>query len=578
MLPSSPCAHDGALSALECGLTAIAIVAPFAWPQLGCKFFARLEAAFGRLARKKTLAVISTGLSVLFLRLAILPAFPVPEPFMPNDFSFLLAADTFAHGRLANPTPAMWTHFESVHISMQPTYGSMYFPGQGLLLAAGKILSGHPWSAVLISSALMCAGICWMLQAWLPPGWALLGGLLAVLRLGLFSYWVNTYSSGGTTIALGGALVLGSLPRLKKTVRLRYGLWMAIGIMLLILTRPWEGMILCLPVAAVLAHWVLFGKNRPQPIKLLQLASLPLAMIAASLIWLGYYDYRVYGNPFTLPYTVNRTTYATSPYFIWQPLRPEPVYRHQEMRMFYEWESKGFSQSHSRLAFISNNLKTVWRNTQFFAGFALLPPLLMAPSLFRDRRIRFLLLCLPLLMAGSLIMNFVLPHYIAPFTAIFYAIGLQAMRYLRVWRPEGKPVGAAIVRLTVALCVALAAMRSWAGPLKIEVPESSSGTWFWMWFGPGHFGSERAQVKDFLERLPGKQLAIVRYARQRDPTSQWVYNSADIDDSKVVWAGEVDPASDRELISYYHDRKVWLVEPDETPARVVLTQLPTVER
>jgi hypothetical protein len=51
--------------------------------------------------------------------------------FLPDDFSFLLAGDTFAHGRLTNPTPAMWTHFETIHITMQPTYQSMYFPGRG---------------------------------------------------------------------------------------------------------------------------------------------------------------------------------------------------------------------------------------------------------------------------------------------------------------------------------------------------------------------------------------------------------------------------------------------------------------
>src|SRR6202035_141177 len=107
-----------------------------------------------------------------------------------------------------NPTPAMWTHFETIHVSMHPTYMSMYFPGQGLLLAASKVLTGHPWYGVLCMSALMCAAICWMLQAWLPPTWALLGGMLAVLRIGLFSYWIDTYHGGGSLVALGGALVL----------------------------------------------------------------------------------------------------------------------------------------------------------------------------------------------------------------------------------------------------------------------------------------------------------------------------------------------------------------------------------
>lgn len=568
MLPPSATAHDGALSALDCGLTAIAFAVSFLWPRLGFKSFARVESVCGRFARRKGLAVVSVGLGALLLRLAILPVFPVPVPFMPNDFSFLLAGDTFARGRLANPTPAMWTHFESIHISMQPTYASMYFPGQGLLLAAGKILLGNPWYGVLISTALMCAGICWMLQAWLPPGWALLGGVLAILRLGLFSYWINTYSGGGALIALGGALVLGSLPRLKNTPKLRYGLLMAIGVILLALIRPWEGMLLCLPVAAVLGHWVFFGKNRPQPLKLLKLASVPLALIVAALAWLGYYDYRAFGNPLTLPYTVNRATYGIAPYFVWQPLRPEPAYRHQEMRSFYEWESKGFSNVHSRAALLTGDIKTAWLAIQFFAGFALLPPLLMLPQLFLDRRIRFLVLCVLVLMAGALIMLYVLPHYLAPFTAAFYAIGLQGMRHLRLWTPEGKPAGAAIVRLTVTLCIVLAGIRLFAGPLKVDVPDGPGGSWFWMWYGPEHFGTERARIETYLEHLSGNQLAIVRYAHKRDPQDQWVYNSADIDGSKVVWAGEVDPTSDRDLLNYYRDRKVWLVEPDEAPAKV----------
>src|SRR6202035_3207752 len=154
---------------------------------------------------------------------------------------------TFAHGRLTNPTPAMWTHFETMHVSMTPTYSSMFFPAQGLVLAAGKVLFGHPWYGMLCATALMCAAICWMLQGWLPPSWALLGGLLAVLRVGLFSYWINMYTGAGSVSALGGALVLGALPRLIKSASLRDGLLLAIGILVLANSRPYEGLLLCLP-------------------------------------------------------------------------------------------------------------------------------------------------------------------------------------------------------------------------------------------------------------------------------------------------------------------------------------------
>ena len=253
------------LMLIEGGFIALAIAVAFCWPSLGSKYFSRIEQLFGRLARRQGSAVATVGVTALLLRLAILPLCPVPNPFIPNDFSFLLASDTFASGRLTNPTPAMWTHFESIHITMKPTYMSMYFPAQGLVLAAGKVLFGRPWFGVLCASAMMCASICWMLQAWLPPTWALLGGMLAVLRLGLFSYWINTYSGGGSIAALGGALVLGALPRLMRTARLRYSLLLATGLILLATTRPYEGILLCIPVATVLGHWIFRRKEPPDP-------------------------------------------------------------------------------------------------------------------------------------------------------------------------------------------------------------------------------------------------------------------------------------------------------------------------
>jgi len=569
MVESSAPNTSVTLPLLEFSFTLIAIAAAFCAPRMLSTSFLRIENAFGRLARRQGLAVVVVGLAAVVLRLAILPFIPIPIPFVTDDFSFLLAADTFGLGRLTNPTPAMWAHFETMHETMRPTYMSMYFPSQGLALAAGKLLFGHPWFGLLLVTALMCAAICWMLQAWLPPTWALLGGFLAVIHLGLFTYWINTYHSGGSISALGGALILGALPRLKKTAHFRYGLLIAMGIVLLAYTRPYEGMLLCLPVAVALGHWVVYGKTRPRPAILLRRAALPLVLLVAAGGWLGYYDYRAFGSPTTLPYTVNRATYAMAPYFVWQSQRPEPVYRHAVMRSFYYvCELDFYNRIHSLSGYpVQSLVKAVWA-THFYTGIALLPPLAMLWWVAKDRRLRFLVICIGIMIAGMAIQIYLIPHYIAPFTAAFYAIGLQAMRHLRVWRPEGKPVGMTLARLCVIVCLVMVGMRLYAGPLHLRLSEFPVTNWNFEWYGPDHFGTERVRVVGQMAQLPGKQLMLVRYSAKHNPMQEWVYNAPDIDGSKVIWAREMDASNNAELIQHYKDRQAWLVEPDKLPAVV----------
>ena len=72
----------------------------------------------------------------------------------------------------------------------------------------------------------------------------------------------------------------------------------------------------------------------------------------------------------------------------------------------------------------------------------------------------------------------------------------------------------------------------------------------------------RAKIQADLESMPGQHLVIVRYSGAYTTDREWVFNEADIDHARVVWAREINGVDLSPLLSYFRGHKVWLVEPD----------------
>ncbi len=514
-------------------------------------------------AGKPLLACIIACLLPIGFRLLLLFWHPVPYPTVQDEFSYLFAGDTFASGRLTNATHPMWEHFETFQILEHPTNASKYPPGQGLTLALGQALTGVPWAGVLLSVGCLCGVLCWMLQGWLNPVFAFTGALLVGVRLGLFSYWMNSYW-GGAVAAIGGALVLGAIPRIwnPSSHRFRDAAILCFGLGILANSRPFEGLILAASACGMLA-WGLY-KSAPSATagswirQLILPAVVVLLPIGAAML---YYNYRVTGHASQFPYQVHESQYAVAGALLWHEPHPIPAYRHEIYRKFWvDWDLGEFNRARSN--WVANYVANLLINAWFIAGSGLLAfAAICVPHPNRNFADKWTYPMLMIFLAGLASEKFILPHYAAPACGLFYLRFMNACQNLWTWRPGDWRAGALLSTLA---CAYLAIEAPFDGALYTRARDE--------------FGARRRATEQRILNVPGKHLVFVRYLPDHRVHHEWVYNSANLDSARIVWARSLSVESDRRLMSYFPGRKVWKLQPDGPSADLSIDPAAAVER
>jgi hypothetical protein len=509
---------------------------------------ARLEVHAFRLAKNTLWAMAFIAALPVVLRLALLPRFPAPTPSGADDFSYILLADTIRHFRLANPVHPMHRFFEAVFILQQPSYSSIYPLGQGLILGIAWLLFGQPWVGVVISVAALCAGVYWMLRGWTTPGWALVGGLLAVCEFGPLNEWMNLYW-GGAVSGVAGCLVFGALPRLQTDGR-RAAALLGLGLGLQAITRPYEFVLLAVCVGV----WLVWTRVPTRAAGIAAAAFAPFVLLTLA------QNKAVTGSFLTMPYQLSRYEYGVPTTFTFQPnptphrpLTPEQQLDYQAQSIIHGESTDTFASWWARL----------WDRVHFYRFF-FYPPLYLVLPLFllslRYFRFAWLAATAALIAVGDNFYPYFYPHYIAALTCVFVLMAVTALDRLSRWNSFAARV---ILYLCAAQFVFWYGLHCGSEPLLMTAGRFDTGDFI-------NYGDPegRIRINRELADTAGKELVFVRYGPQH-MFHEWIHNDANIDAADVVWAADLGEEEDEKLKAYYPSRSAWIVEPDAKPPRLI---------
>ena len=505
-------------------------------------------------------------LAPLVIRAALLPLAGIPSPMVMDEFSYLLGADTFAMGRLANPPVPVPEAFRALYVLTTPGYGSIYPPAQAAVMAFGQVVLGHPWWGVFVSVGLMAATTWWMVRGFASQGWALAIALLTGLQLGVFTYWINSYW-GGSVAAMGGNLVVGGWARLRTRLEVGPSCALVGGAIVLGLRRPYEGLVLVVVVAALLA-WDVAGR-RPKAgwaelTRLLAPAAAGVICFAAFTAW---YDYRAAGDWRTMPYVAGSREAAPVPTFVFGKLGKEVALPDNIERFETVYRKAVYESTRTVGGYLEVKRGQMVKAFWVFLRPALVPPFLIGLGAIWFGRRWKVGIALAACAAAAACEIPLHVHYLAPAYPVYCLLLLFGFQALRGWCPRGRPFGLALSR-SLVLVFGLAMVLSAASLVSGSTLWSNEAEFACCGLVLPH---PRGRVEAFLESRPENSLVLVRYGPFNFPHYEFVYNSADLEHAHIVWARDLGPAVTERVAAAFPGRTFWHLDVGMLPRDPVLT-------
>ncbi|HPA19887.1 MAG TPA: hypothetical protein PLU30_19210 [Verrucomicrobiae bacterium] len=388
------------------------------------------------------------------------------------------------------------------------------------------------------------SAICWMLRGWVPVRWALVGGVIAASHSELLA-WGHRYD-GAHVAVIGAALLIGASRRFSACRPARNAVIMVLGTALMAISRPFEGLVLVLFTAAGIATNAARNGRSWAAIRLPRtwIAATAVAVPCAALM--AWNNGQVTGHPLRLPYIEYQETYGYSPLFLWQPLGPPKPYRHQVMQNFYTNLEVYSYRRLKTLKGFAEFLPSKLRDFSFSVFGCWLPLLPIFLRVWKVPAARTPLVTIGVLFGSLLAVPWFASAYAAcaiPSACLVLTVWLRAAQ--RAMRGRGTP------SIFLLVLIPTGAILNIAGTLQLTALHRKD------------WAIQRSAINQKLNRQGGKHLVMVHYASDHCPLDEWVYNRADIDRASVVWARDLGSKDNEQLATYFGDRQVWMVTPDD---------------